>query len=81
MKITEHIAQAKGETLFSFEILPPKKGEDINALFSAIQPLMEFNPAFIDVTYHREEYDSWDLRCCNESFSSRCRTTLDLWWI
>lgn len=57
MKITEHIAQAKGETLFSFEILPPKKGEDINALFSSIEPLMEFKPAFIDVTYHREEYE------------------------
>ncbi len=56
MKITEHIEQAKGKTLFSLEVLPPKKGEDINSLFGAIEPLMEFNPCFIDVTYSREEY-------------------------
>jgi methylenetetrahydrofolate reductase (NADPH) len=56
MKITEHIQQAKGKTLFSLEVLPPKKGEDINNLFGAIEPLLEFKPAFIDVTYHREEY-------------------------
>ncbi|MCS6821754.1 MAG: methylenetetrahydrofolate reductase [NAD(P)H] [Microscillaceae bacterium] len=55
MKITEHIAKAK-KTLFSFEILPPLKGESIQTLFKAIEPLMEFKPAFIDVTYHREEY-------------------------
>lgn len=56
MKVTELIKQANGETLFSFEVLPPKKGESINDLCSAIDPLMEFKPAFIDVTYHREEY-------------------------
>jgi methylenetetrahydrofolate reductase (NADPH) len=55
MKITEHINKAE-QTLFSFEILPPRKGENINQLFAAIDPLMEFNPPFIDVTYHREEY-------------------------
>lgn len=54
-KITEHISKAK-TTLFSIEILPPLKGEDINSLFKAIEPLMEFKPPFIDVTYHREEY-------------------------
>ena len=56
MKVTELIKQANGETLFSFEVLPPKKGESINDLFGAIEPLMEFKPGFIDVTYHREEY-------------------------
>jgi len=56
MKITEHITEAKGKTLFSFEILPPLKGENIHSIFNAIDPLMEFNPPFIDVTYHREEY-------------------------
>ncbi|TAE49459.1 MAG: methylenetetrahydrofolate reductase [NAD(P)H] [Cytophagales bacterium] len=55
MKLTEVIKQAK-KPLFSFEILPPLKGESINHLFDAIEPLIEFNPAFIDVTYHREEY-------------------------
>jgi methylenetetrahydrofolate reductase (NADPH) len=56
MKITEHIAKAAGKTLFSFEILPPLKGENIQKLFQHIDPLMEFNPPFIDVTYHREEF-------------------------
>ncbi len=55
MKVTEYIRQASG-TLFSFEILPPLKGEDITSIFNAIDPLMEFKPAFIDVTYHREEF-------------------------
>jgi methylenetetrahydrofolate reductase (NADPH) len=55
VKITEHIKNAKS-TLFSFEILPPLKGEDIKSLFAGIEPLMEFNPPFINVTYHREEY-------------------------
>lgn len=56
MKITEYIQQAKGETLFSFEVLPPLKGQNIQTLFDHIDPLMEFKPPFIDVTYHREEY-------------------------
>jgi len=56
MKITEHLAKAKGKTLFSFEILPPLKGENIKSIFDGIDPLMEFKPPFIDVTYHREEY-------------------------
>ncbi len=55
MKVTEHIKSAKS-TLFTIEILPPKKGENIDTLFSHIDSLMEFQPAFIDVTYHREEY-------------------------
>ena len=53
MKVTEHITKAKEETLFTFEILPPLKGQNINALFNSIDSLMEFNPPFIDVTYHR----------------------------
>lgn len=56
MKVIDIINKNKGETLFSFEVLPPKKGEDIKPLYDCIDPLMDFNPAFIDVTYHREEY-------------------------
>jgi len=56
MKVTKHIADAKGKTLFSIEILPPLKGSGIDGLFKHIDPLMEFKPPFIDVTYHREEY-------------------------
>ena len=55
MKLTE-IIKNKKDTLFSIEILPPLKGKDINRLFEGIDPLMEFKPAFIDVTYHREEF-------------------------
>lgn len=44
------------KTLFSFELLPPLKGEGVQLLFNHIDPLMEFKPSFIDVTYHREEY-------------------------
>jgi methylenetetrahydrofolate reductase (NADPH) len=56
MKVTDHIRNAKGKTLFSIEILPPLKGENIRVLFDNLDPLMEFKPPFIDVTYHREEY-------------------------
>ncbi|RCT55723.1 methylenetetrahydrofolate reductase [NAD(P)H] [Winogradskyella sp. KYW1333] len=56
MKVTEHIKNANGKTQFSFEILPPLKGQHIQSIFDNINPLMEFNPPFIDVTYHREEY-------------------------
>jgi methylenetetrahydrofolate reductase (NADPH) len=61
MKVTEHIAKANGKTQFSFEILPPLKGQNIQCIFDGIDPLMEFNPPFIDVTYHREEYEFKEL--------------------
>ncbi len=56
MKVTEHINKAKGKPLFSFEIIPPLKGQHIQSIFDSIDSLMEFKPPFIDVTYHREEY-------------------------
>lgn len=56
MKIIDHVNNAKGKTLFSFELLPPVKGKSIEEIYRAIDPLMEFNPPFIDVTYHREDY-------------------------
>lgn len=56
MKVTDHIKKAKGETLFTFEIIPPVKGKSIQELYDNIDPLMEFKPPFIDVTTSREEY-------------------------
>jgi len=56
MKITDHIKNAKGKTLFSFEVVPPVKGRSIKELYDNIDPLMEFKPPFIDVTTSREEY-------------------------
>ena len=55
MKVIEHINQAK-ETLISFEILPPLKGKGISAIYNHLDPLMEFKPSFINVTYHRSEH-------------------------
>jgi methylenetetrahydrofolate reductase (NADPH) len=55
MKVIDHINGATGKTLVSFEILPPLKGKSINALWDHLDPLMEFKPAFINVTYHRSE--------------------------
>lgn len=57
MKVTEHIQRSNGSSQFSFEILPPLKGQNIQGIFDSIEPLMEFEPPFIDVTYHREEYE------------------------
>jgi methylenetetrahydrofolate reductase (NADPH) len=56
MKVTQHIEDAKGTTLFSFEIIPPQKGKSIQELYDNIDPLMEFKPPFIDVTTSREEF-------------------------
>ena len=55
MKVTEHLIEAK-DTLFSFEILPPLKGKSIQSIYDGIDPLMEFKPRFVNVTYHREEF-------------------------
>lgn len=55
MKVTDHIKDAK-DTLISFEILPPLKGKGIQSLYGHLDPLMEFKPSFINVTYHRSEH-------------------------
>jgi methylenetetrahydrofolate reductase (NADPH) len=55
MKVIDHINNSS-DTLFSFEILPPLKGMSIHSIYNGIDPLMEFKPKFVNVTYHREEY-------------------------
>jgi methylenetetrahydrofolate reductase (NADPH) len=55
MKVIDHINKAK-DTLVSFEVLPPLKGKGIEALYRHLDPLMEFKPSFINVTYHRSEH-------------------------
>jgi len=57
MKVTEHIQNSLGKTLCSVEILPPLKGQNIESTFRNIDSLKEFNLPFIDVTYHREEFE------------------------
>ena len=54
MKVIEHIQKAQ-RTLFSFELLPPLKGHNIEGIYQAIDPLLEFNPSFVNITYHQEE--------------------------
>ena len=56
MKITDHLKNANGKTLFSIEIIPPTKGTGIEDLYKNIDPLREFKPPFLDVTTSREEY-------------------------
>lgn len=55
MKVIDHITKAK-KTLLSFELLPPLKGKGIQSIYDGIDPLIEFNPSFVNVTYHREEF-------------------------
>lgn len=54
--VIQHINDAEG-TLFSFELLPPLKGQDFGSIQKSIDPLMEFNPSFINITYHQEEVE------------------------
>jgi methylenetetrahydrofolate reductase (NADPH) len=54
MKVIDKIMNAK-ETLFSFEILPPVKGNSIDEIYRTIDPLIEFNPMNINITYHQQE--------------------------
>lgn len=54
MKITDLIRKSN-KTLFSFELLPPLKGHNISSIYRTIDPLMEYRPSFINVTYHQEE--------------------------
>jgi len=56
LQVTDYFSAAKDQTLISFEVLPPLKGGGIEDIFHSLDPLMEFKPPFIDVTYHREEF-------------------------
>ncbi|MEP7128679.1 MAG: methylenetetrahydrofolate reductase, partial [Chitinophagales bacterium] len=55
MKVTEYIKKSDS-TMVSFEVLPPMKGKSIHSIYDTLDPLMEFKPPFINVTYHRAEY-------------------------
>lgn len=54
MKIPDLLNDTK-KTQFSFELLPPLKGRSIKEIYDTIDPLMDFNPPYINITYHREE--------------------------
>ena len=48
----------KRKTMFSFEVLPPLKGQSIEGIYKTIDPLLEFYPQFINITTHCEQYDA-----------------------
>ena len=54
MKVIDKINNTR-ETLFSFELLPPVKGKSIDVIYRTIDPLMEFNPMNVNITYHQQE--------------------------
>ena len=54
MRITDLLLKSN-KTRFSFELLPPLRGNNITHIYRITDPLMEFNPSFINVTYHQEE--------------------------
>ena len=54
MNIPEHL-QHSGKPKVSFEILPPTKGSSILEIFNTLDPLMEFKPPYINITYHQPE--------------------------
>ncbi len=66
MKVIEHLEKAN-DTIISFEIIPPKRGGDLNQLLSVLDVLSKYNPPFIDITSHAaeviyEETNSGDFR-------------------
>src|SRR3989339_1427571 len=56
MKVTDHISN-RDRTRVSFEILPPTKGSSIKTIYDTLDPLMEFKPPYINITYHQAEID------------------------
>ena len=54
MKVTEILEKSKSP-FPSLELVPPLKGGDINRLYASLEPMMEFNPPYINITCHRDE--------------------------
>jgi methylenetetrahydrofolate reductase (NADPH) len=54
MSVIDKIRNAKSP-LFTFELLPPLKGHSIERVYSTIDRLIEFEPAYINFTSHRNE--------------------------
>ncbi len=58
MKVIEHLENAP-HPLVSVEIIPPRRGRDVNKIYKAVESIMPYNPPFIDVTSHAAEA-VWD---------------------
>lgn len=72
MKVTEHLARAQ-KTLFSIEVLPPKKGDGLASLLKTIEELMPYRPAFIDVTTHATQVTTREIAGVSRSVPVRKR--------
>ena len=68
MNSVTNILQQTSETLFSFEVLPPLRGKSIEQIYSTIDRLMAFHPAFIEVTTHRSA-SSRSMECLSSLMS------------
>ncbi len=55
MQVSELIKNNQGKTAFSFELLPPLKGNSIQQVFNVIERLKEFDPKYINITTHHSE--------------------------
>lgn len=60
MKVIDIIQQSR-KTVFSFELLPPLKGQKPDKIYRTIDELIEFNPQYINITTHRDEVEFRDL--------------------
>jgi len=54
MKVIEHLQKAT-DTIISFEIIPPKRGGDLQSLLQVIDDIVRYKPPFIDITSHAAE--------------------------
>lgn len=61
MKVIDTIKAAKN-TVFSFELLPPLKGNDASKLFQTVESLTEFDPKYINITTHRDEVEFKEMK-------------------
>ncbi|MFV0266175.1 MAG: methylenetetrahydrofolate reductase [NAD(P)H] [Draconibacterium sp.] len=61
MKVIDTIKAAKS-TVFSFELLPPLKGNDASKLYQTIESLTEFDPKYINITTHRDEVEFKEMK-------------------
>lgn len=56
MKVID-ILNGQRRPFASFELVPPLKGSDASRLYQSLDPLMEFQPPFINITCHRDEIE------------------------
>lgn len=59
MRVIDHINKAieQKKTIFSYEILPPLRGNSIDMVYRTIDLLKPFDPKYINITTHRSEYE------------------------